>query len=153
MDIVCENDTDEGTVVDLLMAEALVDLDPGEDITCTFFNFDAPVTIEDVNNGGTFLLGNQQNSISISGATPNKKVYLIWGFSKGLFNLGGNLCPGIQLGITPPKLLASLKADGEGNINTSIYIPFLGVNLAYLQTIDSGNCTVGSVESFPILSN
>jgi len=38
-DIICENDADGGTVVDLVMAEALIDLDPGEDITCTFFNF------------------------------------------------------------------------------------------------------------------
>jgi len=36
--IICENDTDDGTVVDLVMAEALIDLDPGEDITCTFWN-------------------------------------------------------------------------------------------------------------------
>lgn len=43
MDIVCENDTDNGTVVDLVMAEALIDLDPGEDITCTFFNLDTPL--------------------------------------------------------------------------------------------------------------
>ncbi|MGB3729895.1 MAG: hypothetical protein WBA70_11680, partial [Thermodesulfobacteriota bacterium] len=152
-EIICENDTDEGTVVDLAMAEAMIDLDPGEDITCTFFNFDAPVTIEGVNNGGGVLISNRRNSISISGATPNKNVFVVWGFSQGLFTVSGNICPGIELGIKPPRVLGSFKADEEGNINSPIYIPYLGQYLAYFQTIDSGNCMVGDVETIVILND
>jgi hypothetical protein len=152
-DIICENDDDEGTVIDLEMAEAMIDLDPGEDITCTFFNYDAPVTIENVNNGADYLLMRNKNRIFISGATPDKKVYLIWGFSEGAFTVGGSLCPGTQLGIKQPKVLANFMPDSEGVAEGLFYIPYMGQYLAYFQAVDSGNCMAGDVMSFPIIDN
>jgi len=151
VDIVCENDDDDGTVIDMAMAEAFIDLDPGESITCTFFNFDPPVEIE-FNEDAGYLVANDNNSLYVTGATPNRKVVLIWGPREGIFTVGGNLCSGLELGIRPPKILAAFKADGDGMINTLAYVPFMDFALAYVQAADTGNCTAGDVLGLPVLN-
>jgi len=93
----------------------------------------------------------KNNKIFISGATPDRKVYLIWGFSEGEFTVGGSLCPGTQIGIKQPRILASILADSQGIADAVVYIPYMGQYLAYFQAIDSGNCMAGDVMSFPII--
>jgi len=91
-------------------------------------------------------LDNQINLASGSGATPNKKVAIIYGFKTGTFVYTGNPCTGLVFGIKPPKLLGMGNANPDGTYSFPVFVPPLDdLQAIYMQAIDVASCTISGL--------
>ena len=153
-EIVCEDDLDGNSVLDADEGMVVIGLDPGEDIICTFFNSDIPIGINGFNGTSKMLLiKNRQNSINISGVTPGGKVGLVWGFKKGTGFINGGVCDGAQVNIKPHQIIATLKANNQGNLNKTFFVPSTSANKAFIQPFDHENCMVGKRKKVTLLND
>jgi len=82
-----------------------------------------------------------QNTLSVSGATPNGDVTFLWGFIEGTVS-ADQICPGLQAGISDLRNLVTVTADGSGNAFFNIFVPvgFAGVSVV-LQAVDISSCS------------
>lgn len=121
-------------------------LDDGDDVTCTFKNDVAPLTLEGVipkAAGGT-------NFIFFTGAQPNENVDIYWGFVPQTEQLFDDSCPGIDIGIKNPRFLAEAPADGSGNLNFPVFVPGRAAGLTVaIQGVAQENCRTSNV--LPVL--
>lgn len=81
------------------------------------------------------LIAGQTANWNISGATPNSKGVVVYGFQAGntVVNGGGGFCAtfGIQ-GVNQNKVVGFWGADGSGNASVSKSIPFIAKNRTVL---------------------
>ena len=86
-----------------------------------------------------------QNTLSVSGATPNGDVTFIWGFIAGTVS-ADQICTGLQAGISDLNILATVNADGSGDAFFNIFVPtgFAGVSVV-LQAVDISSCSPSNV--------
>jgi len=161
--LVLDGVLDGGSGTNDTLVLKLVDVDPNTINHVNFENvmiceqpFNSPVNpdickdiftnIQEVNQGYDFLLLNNMNLIKISNVTPNGNVALVWGFSKGNLTIKGNVCNGTDLRIKPAQLLTIFKANANGKVDSTFYVPFVGgVNTAFIQAVDVTSCISGNV--------
>lgn len=166
---------DGGTACSELFAEGtVVSLTATADPVSTFTGFtgdpdceDGMVTIEaDKSCTATFdflplLLSpiipgmkSNVNTMTSSNSTPGGRVAFVWGFRPGSFTVGGSVCPGIELGISPLKVLGIINANGSGDANLAFFVPALGdTALAYTQAVDISTCRASDVVKNVLQSN
>ena len=97
---------------------------------------DEPFIITGFNGGNleTHLIDNTLNAIIVEGAPPRKKIQFFYGFKKGNFTLKGGKCVGTTIDIRPKGALGNIRADADGNINSTIFIPASGGLSADIHT-------------------
>lgn len=86
------------------------------------------------------------NHFSITGATPNGDVAIIWGDTELPNNVAHNICTKLVTGIQDPEILGMDTADGSGNATVSAHVDeeFAGVTRKF-QSVDMATCTSGDV--------
>lgn len=110
-----------------------------------------PTTLDlvDVNSGVCVFTKSVHNDIHIQGATPNKKVALIMGKKPGSFVIGGNVCNGVQLDLSQPRIVGIYTADINGDVWAQSPVPPSGnLGKAYFQLIDVATCETNEVEQY-----
>jgi probable HAF family extracellular repeat protein len=105
-----------------------------------------------VDDGGELMLSITGScpgaaTIGITGATPGGTVPLARG-TPGSFIVPGGACAGTELGLASPRLLRTLTADGDGNINLNANLP-PGACGVYLQALDLTTCDTSNVVRLP----
>jgi predicted outer membrane repeat protein len=98
------------------------------------------------------VIKNRQNKITVINVTPQKKIFIAWGFKKGNGTVNGAKCNGTPVGINPFQIIASLKANGKGIVNKKLFIPSTSANKAFLQVI-LNNCTTLPVQQVILLND
>ncbi|MHC4540800.1 MAG: hypothetical protein ACYS74_13625, partial [Planctomycetota bacterium] len=87
------------------------------------------------------------NTLSVSGATPNERVYFIYGFVPGSTAIPG--CPGDSAGINSPRILGFSEADFEGNASYTAFVPGRASGRTILfQAVEIANCMVSNLVEY-----
>ena len=121
-----------------------------EDTVCTAtFDF-LPLLLTPIFPG----IKSNVNTMTSSNATPGGLVVFVWGFQPGSFIVGGAMCAGVELGISPPQLLGIVTAGGNGVAELVFFVPSLGnTTLVFTQALDIGTCRVSEVVPNILRSN
>lgn len=127
-----------------------VDLTPceGSNVTTETIDPSVPQNAPVLNSMQPGAVG--PNTLTSTNHSPVSPVGIIWGFNEGLTN-AGNLCPGLQVGITNFNELDTTVSDQFGNVTINVTVPLIGAGLTVkLQSIDLVTCTPSNVttESF-----
>jgi len=97
--------------------------------------------------GPTPGLAGINNTLSVSGATPNERVYFIYGFVPGSTAMPG--CPGDSAGINSPRILGFSEADFEGNASYTAFVPGIANGRTILfQAVEIANCIVSNIVEY-----
>jgi len=87
-------------------------------------------------------------TFEIGGATPDGRVAIGGSFDLGSTTIPGGPCAGTEIGLSAPRLLATVTADAEGSytVTTSVRAQTCGL---YLQVVDFTSCEVSNVLQVP----
>jgi len=97
--------------------------------------------------GPTPGVAGMENTLSVSGATPNERVYFIHGFIPGSTAIPG--CPGDSAGINSPRILGFSEADFEGNASYTAFVPGGASGRTILfQAVEIANCIVSNLVEY-----
>ena len=132
------NQVDDGVVVEL---------EAGDDITCTFTNT-LPLELSNIFPA----VESNPNFMTAFPATSNGPVGFIWGFQLGTFPISIP-CGDIELGINPFIFLGVFNAGANQIVNMTFFINLGGyANPAYAQAVDLTTCVVSDVVANIILN-
>jgi len=89
--------------------------------------------------------GGVVNTFTITGATPNGQVQILWGFSEEVF-AANNICPGFVADIRKPRNLTTVTANGSGTAVFLLNVPNNLVGIAFkIQAVDLIPCEGSNV--------
>ncbi len=95
-------------------------------------------------NGLAPAISGQKSTLWANGATPNNKVYFVYGLKAGSTNVPG--CGNIKVDIARPKIIGSPRADADGVAQITVPIPASASGLTVLtQAIDLNGCLASNV--------
>ncbi len=96
---------------------------------------------------------NANNTITVTGATPNGQVNFRYGFSPGTTSVS---CTNgtVNVGIANATHLTTVSADSSGTASVTVFIStqFIGLTL-YLQAVDLSTCTITNLLAHPFTSS
>ena len=124
-----------------------INLQGGDDITCTFTNT-LPLELSPIFPA----VESNPNFMTASPVTTNGPVGFIWGFQLGTFPISLP-CGNIELGINPFIFLGVFNAGANQIVNMTFFINLGGyANPAYAQAVDLTTCVVSDVVANIILN-
>jgi len=80
-------------------------------------------------------------------------VGLVWGFKKGSGFINGGACGGTEVGIKPHQIIATLKANNQGNLNKKFFVPSTSANKEFIQPLDMSSCIAGPRKKLTLLND
>lgn len=84
------------------------------------------------------------NLFDATGATPNARIFLVYGFQWGSAPVPG--CPGVVFGMESPRLVGSTPADETGHALYEIFVPNAASRRPILmQVVEDGSCDISIV--------
>lgn len=120
-------------------------------ITCTaiFNTVSVPtVTLQPLDPGQTGV----PNTFTITGATPNGSVRILWSFNEGNTN-ADNICEGFVAGLTNPRNLTTISANETGTATFVQNLPNSIAGLTFkVQAVDLTSCEGSNVRTETIQS-
>jgi hypothetical protein len=97
--------------------------------------------------GPTPGIAGEENTLSVNGVTPYERVYFVYGFVPGSFNVPG--CPGVTVGINSPRILGFSEADSKGNASYTVFVPGGASQRTILfQAVEIANCRVSNLVEY-----
>ncbi|MBI3988252.1 MAG: hypothetical protein HY347_01405 [candidate division NC10 bacterium] len=111
------------------------------------------VTVQDLGlilSGPTPGLAGTVNTLEVSCATPDAKVFFVHGFQSSSTAVPG--CPGVTVDILNPKLTARAVADTSGHVHLSGFVPNQASGKTILlQAVERSNCSFNNLvtHTFP----
>lgn len=92
-------------------------------------------------------LAGVDNSITVSGATPDANVYFVYGSDYGDTELPS--CPGVMLGIANAKVAGVAVADESGNATLETFIPLAAEGrVVLMQTLEPSSCRASDTTAY-----
>lgn len=86
-------------------------------------------------------------TVTVTGATPNRVVFVLWSFTQANYILPVSLCAGAQLGIVAPNLAMSGGVDVNGVFSAPGSLPANACGVIHVQALDAGTCLATPVLS------
>jgi hypothetical protein len=66
---------------------------------------------------------------------------------------GAGIKMGTEVSIKPFQIIATLKANNQGNLNKTFFVPSTSVKKAFIQPLDMSNCMVGIRKQVTLLND
>lgn len=88
-----------------------------------------------------------QATIAVTGASPDKQVFIAWSPSLTPWTLLFTPCAGTVFDIANPNLAIARVADANGEVSVARTLPAIACGFAHVQALDANTCTVTNVVS------
>lgn len=87
------------------------------------------------------------NCITVTGATPNVRVYIVTGFVPGHTHVSH--CPNVFVDIADPDVVASAVSDSQGSVTVCGFVNAgLSGRTTLIQAVDQTGCQASNLVSY-----